>query len=76
MVVFSESSKNISKWCQTKQIKLSQELPSTKHLWRPHLCYGDVIYASYPVVTGRKLNLHKIQSYILCTFNLRPVSTG
>ena len=39
--------------------------------------------ASHPVDTGRKLNVHKTFKRrpgrllkVLCTFNLRPVSTG
>ena len=39
------------------------------------LNHGDFLYTSCnPVHTGRKLNVHK--TYILYTFDLRPVSTG
>ena len=44
---------------------------------------NDEIATRYPVDTGRKLNAHKTfrrrpgrRLNVLCTFNLRPVSTG
>ena len=50
-------------------------------------CYGRginfLLQRHYPVDTGRKLNVHKTFRRrpgrllnVLCTFNLRPVSTG
>ena len=45
----------------------------------------DILFEqnNYPVDTGRKLNVHKMFRRrpgpllnVLCTFNLRPVSTG
>ena len=44
--------------------------------------YKEIIKGAFPVDTGRKLNVHKTCRRrpgrllnILCTFNLRPVST-
>ena len=58
---------------------------STK--WNAHLIASsskqDIFVINFPVDTGRKLNIHKTFRRrpgrllnVLCTFNLRPVSTG
>ena len=45
--------------------------------------HADISKKIYPVDTGRKLNVHKTFGRrpgrllnVLCTFNLRPLSTG
>ena len=56
------------------------------HIKLPYVKVYNLIYKNYidnPVETGRKLNVHKTFGIrpggllkVLCTFNLRPVSTG
>ena len=55
---------------------------STENILRQGFLKGVLIYRN-PVDTGRKLNVHKMFRRrpgrllnVLCTFNLRPVSTG
>ena len=55
-----------------------------KVIYKKNISYEDVIISDlYPVDTGRILNIHKTFRRrpgrflnVLCTFNLRPVSTG
>ena len=55
-----------------------------KVIYKKNISYEDVIISVlYPVDTGRILNIHKTFRRrpgrflnVLCTFNLRPVSTG
>ena len=71
-------------------LQLKQVFHKTQ-LWSSHsaffklmICHkGYVVMQNYPVDTGRKLNVHttfrrrpRHLLNVLCTFNLRPVSTG
>ena len=56
----------------------------TSMTWMQNVYYVKIhLWSTYPVDTGRKLNVHKTFRRrpgrvlnVICTFNLRPVSTG